>query len=106
MSNLSNVSKKQPGDDPQHNRARKSVTPCLQQKYKQKSQVDNLLTNSPPVPNQALNVGPPTSIAHTTASLMHKRRFCIRLYLFMSDICAYVKVFAKKNYLHGITLLK
>ena len=61
MSNLNNTNTKLPAEDPKHKRARKS--PRLQEKYRQKSQVDNLPTDSQPDPAEILDVGPPTSIA-------------------------------------------
>ena len=62
MSNLNNTNTKLPAEGPKHKRARKS--PRLQEKYGQKSQVDNLPTDSQPDPTETLGVGPPTSIAH------------------------------------------
>ena len=46
MSDLRNISKELPADGLKHKYARKSSR--LQEKYKQKSQVDNLLTDSQP----------------------------------------------------------
>ena len=62
MSNLNNTNTKLPTEGPKHKRARKS--PCLQEKYGQKGQVDNLPTDSQPEPTETLYVGPLTSIAH------------------------------------------
>ena len=38
----------------------------INEKYEQKGQVDYLPTGSQPDPTEALDVGPPTSIAHYT----------------------------------------
>ena len=62
MSNLNSTNTKLPAESPKHKRASKS--PRLQEKYGQKSQVDNLPTDSQPEPTETLSVGPPTSIAH------------------------------------------
>ena len=62
MSNLNNTNTKLPTEGPTHKRARKS--PCLQEKYGHKGQVDNRPTDSQPDPTETLDVSPPTSIAH------------------------------------------
>lgn len=70
MSHLSNISKELPADGLKHKHARKS--PRLQEKYKQKNQVDNLLTDSHPDPTEPLDVGLDTSIAHSTFLQLYK----------------------------------
>ena len=62
MSNLRNTNTKLPAEGSMHKRARKS--PLLQENYGQKGQVDNLPTDSQRDPTEALDIGPPTSIAH------------------------------------------
>ena len=62
MSNLNNTNTKLPAEGPKHKRVRNS--PCLQEKYGKKGQVDNLPTDSQPDPTETLDVQPPTSIAH------------------------------------------
>ena len=62
MSNLDSINDKLPAAGPEHKPVRRS--PRLQEKYEQKSQVDNLPIESQPDPNEALDVGPSTSIAH------------------------------------------
>ena len=43
----------------------------LKEKYEQKGQVDYLPTGSQPDPTEALDVGPPTSSAHTEFVFHH-----------------------------------
>ena len=63
MSNLDSINDKLPAADPENKPVRRS--PRLQEKYEQKGQVDYLPTGSQPDPTEALDVGPPTSEAHT-----------------------------------------
>ena len=51
-----------PAEVLKHRLHRKS--PCLQKKYKQKGQVDNLPTGIQPDPTETLDAGPITSKAH------------------------------------------
>ena len=62
MSNLNDTNTKLPAEGPEHKSARKS--PRLQEKYGQKGQIDNLLTDSQPYPTETLDVGPLISIAY------------------------------------------
>ena len=66
MSNLNNINEKLPATGPEHKPVRRS--PHLQEKYEQKGQVDNLPIESQPDPTEALDVGPPTSIAHNLST--------------------------------------
>ena len=67
MPHLSSISKELPADGLKHKRARKS--PCLQERYKQKGQVDNLLTDSQLIestdPTEPLDVALATSLAQS-----------------------------------------
>ena len=62
MSNLDNINDKLPAAGPEHKPVRRS--PRLQEKYEQKGQVDYPPKESQPDPTEALDVGPPTSVAH------------------------------------------
>ena len=73
MSNLNNTNTRLPAEGLKHKRARKS--PHLQEYFGQKGQVDNLPTDNQPDPTETLDVGPPTSSAHTTnviCLILHK----------------------------------
>ena len=62
MSHLENINDKLPAAGPENKPVRRS--PRLQEKSEQKGQVDYLPTVSHPDQTEALDVGPPTSVAH------------------------------------------
>ena len=77
MSNLENINDKLPAAGPENKPVRRSSR--LQEKSEQKGQVDYLPTVSHPDQTEALDVGSPTSVAHT----VQKKPLKIILVLFI-----------------------